>query len=83
MSKAIVDARGNDKPIWIVVTGSSIERGTLHAMVDFLGGVIDDWENMAELSEEESGGRTTVADALFYKVADQHGKGSLQKCWGW
>lgn len=83
LSKAIVDARGNDKPIWIVLTGSSIERGTLHAMVDFLGGIIDDWENMAELSEEESGGRTTVADALFYKVADQQGKGSLNKCWGW
>ena len=83
MAKAVVDARGNDKPIWIVLTGSSIERGTLHAMVDFLGGIIDDWENMTELSEEESGGRTTVADALFYKIAEQQWKGSLNKCWGW
>lgn len=83
LAKAVVDARGNAKPIWIVMTGSSIERGTLHAMIDFLGGVLDDWENMAEISEEESGGRTTVADALFYKIADQQAKGSLNKCWGW
>ena len=84
MAKGIVDARGDDKPIWIVLTGSSIERGTLHAMVDFLGGIIDDWENIAEIDEEQSGGRASIADALFYKIeGGQQGKGSLEKCWGW
>ena len=38
ISKEIADAR-NGKPVWIVVTGSSIERGTLQVLVDMLGGI--------------------------------------------
>jgi len=67
---------GEAKPIWIVVTGSSIERGTLHAMVDMLGAI-------GNIDPVTKGVESSVADALFNDIADVRGKGSMTKCWGW
>eukprot|EP00613_Pedinella_sp_CCMP2098_P013299 CAMPEP_0171762810 /NCGR_PEP_ID=MMETSP0991-20121206/48880_1 /TAXON_ID=483369 /ORGANISM="non described non described, Strain CCMP2098" /LENGTH=334 /DNA_ID=CAMNT_0012366349 /DNA_START=123 /DNA_END=1124 /DNA_ORIENTATION=- len=61
------------KPLWIVVLGSSIERGTLHAMVDLVGGVQYDADKSKQL-------RTSLFGA---GTRDEPGKGSPLKCWGW
>ena len=72
-AKEIVDKRGG-KPLWIVFTGSSVDRGTFHALVDHVAaiGMIED--GMIKRS---------VADAIFQNVEDQRGRGSTSKCWGW
>ena len=75
-SKAIEDAR-EGRSIWIVLVGTSIERGILHAMVDMLSsiGMITDKHGTIDGS---------IADALFGEINnDEKGHGSLLKCWGW
>ena len=75
-SKAIEDAR-EGRSIWIVLVGTSIERGILHAMVDMLSsiGMITDKHGTIDGS---------IADTLFGEINnDEKGHGSLLKCWGW
>ena len=75
-SKAIANARQRSS-IWIVLVGTSIERGILHAMVDMLSsiGMITDKHGTIDGS---------ISDALFGEVNnDEQGHGSLLKCWGW
>jgi len=61
------------KPLWIVFLGSSIERGTVHAMVDIIGGVQFDTDKSKHLRTSIFGNGTR----------DEPGKGSSLKCWGW
>jgi hypothetical protein len=61
------------KPLWVVVLGSSIERGTLHAMVDLVGGVQFDPAKKEHLRTELFGSATKA----------EPGRGSPLKCWGW
>ena len=72
-AKEIENKRGG-KPLWIVFSGSSVDRGTFHALVDHIAaiGIIED--GMIKRS---------VADAIFRNVEDQRGQGSTTKCWGW
>ena len=72
-AKQIVDIRGG-KPLWIVFTGTSVDRGTFHALVD----------HVAAIGMIENGRiKRSVADAIFRNVEDQRGRGSTTKCWGW
>ena len=72
-AKEIVDKRGG-KPLWIVFTGTSVDRGTFHALVD----------HIAAIGMMEDGTiKRSVADAIFRDVKDKRGQGSTTKCWGW
>jgi hypothetical protein len=65
-------AIGNRSP-WIVVMGSSIIRGTLHTMLDYIGD--------GRLSAHQS---INIPDVIFGEVGvDRPGEGSTTKCWGW
>lgn len=62
------------QPVWIVFTGTSVDRGSFHALVD----------HVAAVGMLEGGAMNrSVADALFENVEDRRGRGSTTKCWGW
>lgn len=56
---------------WIVVMGTSIIRGTLHTMLDYVG--------EGKVSAHHS---KPIPDRLFTGY-DRPGEGSTTKCWGW
>jgi len=61
------------RPLWLAVLGSSIERGTIHTLLDLVGGVRAD-----HVSD------VLVRDGVFAKETTAgRGEGSLMKCWGW
>jgi hypothetical protein len=72
-SRAIAEKR-HGQPVWIVFTGTSVDRGSFHALVD----------HVAAVGMLEGGAMNrSVADALFEDVEDRRGRGSTTKCWGW
>jgi hypothetical protein len=71
IAEVLIRSKLTTKPLWLVIGGSSIERGTYHALIDLLAGVRHDTHNQ------------TMRAELFLGESTQPGKGSLVKCWGW
>lgn len=70
---AVAASRGG-RPVWIVLAGSSIGRGTLHALVDLAGG----------LGMIENVSKSVVENLFPIPTLDgRRGYGSSAKCWGW
>ena len=67
------------RPLWIAMLGSSIERETIHNLLDLVGGVRADPESDDLVRDKDKVEIKSVREGNGVG----RGQGSIMNCWGW